>query len=212
MLPVHYQVMLRFIFEVHNSLLSWKLIVSLVRRDCYLLHKKKRLILLGFALVILLIVSYFENVVFFQALNTLFQGLHVAFFMVFIHNVTVISLILLAMTFYVNLVIQGFFKGQRYEYVILEHPRIFAIVFTIMIVFLSILRGSTLIFGEINVEALHKIVIVSAPIGILEGYGIYFTIKKTLSRAVSMKDLAYIYGIFFVAAVIEVSFIKLLMI
>jgi hypothetical protein len=52
--------------------------------------------------------------------------------------------------------------------------------------------------------------LVSTPIGIVEGYGIYVTIKKTLRREVSIKDLVYIYGIFFIAAVIEVSFIALL--
>jgi len=108
-------------------------------------------------------------------------------------------------------VVSGFFKGQEYEYVILEHPRTFAIVFTIMIIFVSILRGSTLIFGVINVEVLPKILLVSAPIGIIEGYGIYLTIKKALSRAISMKDLVYIYGLFLIAAVIEVCFINLLM-
>nr|NIP66756.1 hypothetical protein [Candidatus Bathyarchaeota archaeon]NIV67551.1 hypothetical protein [Candidatus Bathyarchaeota archaeon] len=48
--------------------------------------------------------------------------------MIFIHNITVISLILLGMTFYVNLVVQGFFKGQKHERVVLEHPGTFAIV------------------------------------------------------------------------------------
>jgi hypothetical protein len=176
-----------------------------------LLKERKRLMLLGLAFLILLIFSYFENVIFFKTLNTLFQNQLLTFFMVFIHNVTVVSLIILGMTFYVNLVVSGFFKGQEYEYVILEHPRTFAIVFTIMIIFVSILRGSTLIFGVINVEALPKILLVSAPIGIIEGYGIYLTIKKALSRAISMKDLVYIYGLFLIAAVIEVCFINLLM-
>lgn len=165
---------------------------------------------LGLALLILLTFSYFENVIFFQTLSALLENHFLALFMVFIHNVTVISLILLAMTFYVNLVVLGLFKGQKHEYVVLEHPGTFAIVFTILIVFLSILRGSTLIFGEVKVEALPKIMIVSAPIGMIEGYGIYLTIKKALSRTVSMKDLAYIYSIFFIAAVIEVIFIRLL--
>ncbi len=131
--------------------------------------------------------------------------------MFFVHNITVISLILLGMTFYVNLVVQGFFKGQKHERVILEHPGTFAIVFTILIVFLSILRGSTLIFGEIMVDELPKILLASVPIGIIEGYSIYLTIKKTLSRTISLKALAYIYGIFFIAAVVEVGFINLLM-
>jgi len=176
-----------------------------------LLDERRRLVLLGLAFLILLILSYFENVIFFQTLNTLFLNQLLAFFMFFIHNITVISLILLGMTFYVNLVVQGFFKGQKHERVILEHPRTFAIVFTILIVFLSILRGSTLIFGEIMVEALPKILLASVPIGILEGYSIYLTIKKTLSRTISLKALAYIYSIFFIAAVVEVGFINLLM-
>ena len=175
-----------------------------------MLDERKRLVLLGLAFLILLILSYFENIVFFQTLNTLFLDQFLAFLMVFIHNITVISLILLGMTFYVNLVVQGFFKGQKHEHVVLEHPGTFAIVFTILIVFLSILRGSTLIFGEINVEALPKFVIASAPIGMIEGYGIYLTIKKALSRTISLKDLATIYGIFLIAAVIEVSFITVL--
>lgn len=176
-----------------------------------MLGKKERLILLGLALLILLVVSYFENVIFFKALSTLFQDYALAFLMVFVHNITVISLILLGMTFYADLVVLGFFKGQKYEYVVLEHPGTFAVVFTIMIVFVSILRGSTLVFGTINVETLPKILIISAPIGILEGYGIYFTIKKTLSRAMSLKNLAYAYCIFLIAAVIEVNFIMLLL-
>ncbi len=176
-----------------------------------MLDERRRLVLLGLAFLILLILSYFENVIFFQTLNTLFLNQLLAFFMFFVHNITVISLILLGMTFYVNLVVQGFFKGQKHERVILEHPGTFAIVFTILIVFLSILRGSTLIFGEIMVDELPKILLASVPIGIIEGYSIYLTIKKTLSRTISLKALAYIYGIFFIAAVVEVGFINLLM-
>jgi len=172
-----------------------------------LLDGKKRSVLLGLVFLILLILSYFENAIFFQTLGTLFSNQLLAFFMVFIHNVTAISLILLGMTFYVNLVVQGFFKGQKYENVVLEHPGTFAIVFTILIVFLSILRASTLVFGEINVEALPRFVIISAPIGMIEGYGIYLTIRKVLSRTISLRDLATIYGIFLIAAVIEVSLI-----
>jgi len=114
------------------------------------------------------------------------------------------------MTFYVNLVVLNFFKREKYAYVVLEHPRTFATIFTIIIIFVSILRGSTLIAGGTNLEALPTILLVSAPIGIIEGYGIYLTIKKTLSRTLSIKDLTYIYGIFFAAALIEVGFINLL--
>jgi len=46
--------------------------------------------------------------------------------------------------------------------------------------------------------------------GLIEGYGIYLTIKKTLSRTITVKDLVYIYGIFIIAAAIEVGLINVL--
>lgn len=175
-----------------------------------MLNEKRRLIYVGIAFFILLAFSYFENVIFFKTLNILFQNQLLAFFMIFIHNVIVISLILLGITFYVSLVKLNFFKGQKYEYVILEHPGTFAIIFAVMILFISLLRGSTLILGETNVEVLPKILLISTPIGIIEGYGIYLTIRKTLSRTITIKDLACIYGIFAIAAVVEIGFINLL--
>ena len=46
--------------------------------------------------------------------------------------------------------------------------------------------------------------------GLVKGYGIYLTIKKTLSRTMNMKALAGIYVVFLVASVIEVAFINVL--
>ena len=170
---------------------------------------KTRTLLLGLAFLIFLVLSSFENVLFFDLLDVVLQNQYFAVGMLFIHNILVISLILLAMTFYVNLVL-NFFKKKKYEYVVLEHPRTFALVFTVMIVFLSILRGSTLISGGVSVDRLPLIILISTPIGIVEGYGIYLTIKKTLGREITMKNLAFIYGIFLVAAIMEVGFINLL--
>jgi len=123
--------------------------------------------------------------------------------------VLVVSLILLGMTFYVNLVLSNFFKREKYGNIVLEHPRTFALIFAVIVVFLSILRGGSLL-GGIKIEVLHLILLISAPVGIIEGYGIYLTIKKTLSREISTKDLIYIYGIFLIAAIMEVGFINLL--
>jgi len=113
------------------------------------------------------------------------------------------------MTFYVNLVILNFFKREKYAHIMLEHSRTFALVFAVVVIFLSILRGSSM-YGVRSIEELPLILLISAPMGIVEGYGIYLTIKKTLSRSMSTKDLIYIYGIFFIAAIIEVGFINLL--
>jgi len=175
-----------------------------------LLDERKRAALLGSAFLILLVSSYFENAVFFTALNALLHNKFLAVIMISIHNIIIASLILLGMTFYVSLVALDFFKKQKYEYTVLEHPTAFAILFTVIFLFLSILRGSTLLFGGIRVEALSLILLESAPIGLIEGYGIYLTISKTLSKTMSIKGLAHIYGVFLIGAMIEVGFISLL--
>ena len=168
------------------------------------------MVLLGLAFVSLLGFSYVENQFFFSILSDVLQNQFLAVGMLFLHNVLVVSMILIGMTFYVNLVVLNFFKREKYADVIISHPRIFAAVFACIIVFLSILRGATLINGGITLETLPLILLVSAPVGIIEGYGIYLTIKKTLSRTMTMKALAYIYGVFFVASLMEVGFINLL--
>ena len=164
---------------------------------------------MGLAFLTLLALSSVENAVFFQILNVILQDQLLSVAMLFIHNLLVISLILLGMTFYVNLIL-NFFKKDKYTLVILEHPRTFALVFTAVIVFLSILRGSNMLYGGIDVETLPLILLISTPIGIVEGYGIYLTLKKTLSRTMTMKDLVYVYGVFLIAAIMEVAFINLL--
>jgi hypothetical protein len=174
------------------------------------LDAKKKTVLLGLAFVILLGLSYVENLFFFSILGDVLKNQFLAVGMLFLHNVLVVSLILLGMTFYVNLVVLNFFKREKHADVVITHPRTFALVFACIIVFLSILRGATLINGGVTFETLPLILLISAPVGIVEGYGIYLTLKKTLGRTMSMKALAYIYGVFFVASVMEVGFINLL--
>lgn len=157
-----------------------------------------------------LAIAYFENIMFFSIVSNFFSNQLLAMLMLFVHNTLAISLILLGMTFYVNLVLLNFFKREKYADILLQHPRIFAAVFTVVVLFLSILRVGRLTYGEIDIAYLPQILLISAPIGILEGYGIYLTISKTLSRTMSTKDLVFIYSIFLVAAAIEVGFINLL--
>lgn len=90
----------------------------------------------------------------------------------FVHNVLVVSLIMVAMTFYVNFVLT-FLPKKKYEYVVLEHPRLFAFTFTVMILAISILRTSNLVYGRIFIDTLALAILVSAPNGIIEGYGIF---------------------------------------
>jgi lysylphosphatidylglycerol synthetase-like protein (DUF2156 family) len=127
---------------------------------------------------------------------------------VFVHNVLVISLILLSMTFYVELVVNGFFSKSEHEYVVLEHPRVFALVFTLVIIVVSILRASMLVYNEVRLDTLAFILLMSLPNGVIEGYGIFLTLQKTFNRTMRTKDLLFIYGLFLVAAVVEVGFIN----
>ncbi|MFQ6068326.1 MAG: hypothetical protein ACE5KD_02165 [Candidatus Bathyarchaeia archaeon] len=171
---------------------------------------KKRTVFLGITLLIFLALAYVENLAFFEYSGNLFANPRIAVVLVFIHNVLAVSLILLAMTFYVELVL-SFFKPRKYEYVVLQHPRLFALIFTFMIIFLSIFRTSMIVFGSVILSGLAAVVLLSLPNGIIEGYGIYLTIQKTLRRSMTMRSLLTVYSLFFVAAVVEVGFIQLLL-
>lgn len=178
--------------------------------------ERTRTVILGSAFLICLAISFVVNTFFLQGLTDILQNQEIlqnqllAVAMLFVHNVLVVSLIILGMTFYVNLVVLNFFKREKYAHIVLEHSRTFALVFAVVVIFLSILRGGSL-SGELTIEKLPLILLISAPMGIVEGYGIYLTINKTLSRTMTMKNLVYIYCIFLIAAIIEVGFIDLLM-
>jgi hypothetical protein len=173
------------------------------------LNPKKKTVVLGLVFLLLLLFAYTENSSFFYSLGNVFESPPLAVLFVFVHNVLVVSLILLGMTFYVELVL-NFMPKREIEYVILDNPRIFSFIFTLMVIFISILRASTLVYGQVFLETLALVIFVSSPNAILEGYGIFHTIEKTLKRKMSMKALAAIYTLFFIAAVIEVGYIELL--
>ena len=173
------------------------------------MNQKKRTVILGLVFLLLLVFAYVENSSFFDSLGDVFSNPPLAVLFVFVHNVLVVSLILLGMTFYVGLVL-NFMPKRKIEYVVLHNPRIFAFVFTLMIIFISILRASMLVYGQVFVDTLALVILLSTPNAIIEGYGIFQTIEKTLKRKMTMKALAAIYTIFFVAALIEVGYVHLL--
>ena len=173
------------------------------------MNHKKRTVILGLVFLLLLVFAYVENSSFFGSLGDVFSNPPLAVLFVFVHNVLVVSLILLGMTFYVGLVL-NFMPQRKTEYVVLHNPRIFAFVFTLMIIFISILRASMLVYGQVFVDTLALVILLSTPNAIIEGYGIFQTIEKTLKRKMTMKALVGIYTIFFVAALIEVGYVHLL--
>jgi len=173
------------------------------------LDEAKRTVVLGLVFLLCLVLAYVENRSFFNYLGDVFLNPPLAVLVVFIHNVLVVSLILLGMTFYVGVVLT-FMPKRKIEYVVLEHPRVFAFAYTVMILLISVFRTSMLIHGQVFIETLPLVILLTVPNGIIEGYGIFQTIEKTLERKMTLKDLAVIYAIFFVAAVIEVGYVQLL--
>ena len=174
------------------------------------LYSKRNTALLGLAFVVFLVLAYLENIFFFGVLGEILQNSLLAIIMLFVHNALVVSLIVLGMSFYVRLVFLDFFKREKYADIIVTHPKTFASIFACIIVFISILRGATLIVGRVDLEFLPLILLISMPIGIVEGYGIYLAIKKTLNRMLSIKSLVSVYGVFCIASILEVVFINLL--
>ena len=174
------------------------------------MNETRKTITLGLVFLLCLALAYIENMLFFTYLADIFSNLLLSMLVIFVHNVLVVSLIIVAMTFYVNFVLT-FLPKRKYEYVVLEHPRLFAFIFTVMILVISILRASNFVYGKVFIDTLALVILVSAPNGIIEGYGIFQSIKKALKRNMIMKDLALIYFIFFIAAAIEVGYIQALL-
>lgn len=69
-----------------------------------------------------------------------------------------------------------------------------------------------IVFGSVILSGLATFVLLSLPNGIIEGYGIYLTIKDTLRRSMNLGSLLAIYLLFLIAAVVEVGFIQLLLV
>jgi len=78
-------------------------------------ESKKRTVLFGLAFFTLLFISSYENTVFFNLLLCeILKNQFLAVGMLFLHNVLVVSLILLGMSLYVSLVKSGFFEWEKH--------------------------------------------------------------------------------------------------
>jgi hypothetical protein len=171
---------------------------------------KKNTIMLGLVFLFFLALSYIENTSFFVYIRDSFTNPLLAIPLMFVHNVLAVSLIILAMAFYVGIVMT-FMPKRKMDYVIVDNPEIFAVVFTVIIILISVLRASTLVHGEVDINTLALVILLSLPNGLVEGYGIFQAIKKTLKKTLAIRDLVLIYAIFFVAAIVEVGFVQALL-
>jgi len=173
------------------------------------LTEKSKVALLGVLFLVCLALAYFENILFFNSLDIVFATLWITVPVVFLHNVFAVSLIMLGMAFYVRFVLT-FLPQKRFEYVVLQHPRLFAFIFTIVILAVSILRANTLLRTQLLQNPM-LIILLSLPQGILEAYAILLAIEKVLKRSLTLRNIATVYFIFLLAAILEVSFIHFLL-
>lgn len=173
------------------------------------MSSKNKAITLGFIFIFFLALAYFENTLFLGCSRNIFTNPPLAIAMIFMHNVIVVSLIIIGMSFYVEFV-PAFLPKRKVDYIVLDHPRIFAAIFTVIILLISILRIYQHIYGRIVIDVVEIIMLISLPHGIVEAYGIYKAIYVTLARRLTNKVLTKICLIFLLAAFLEVGFVQIL--
>jgi len=169
--------------------------------------ERRTIILGGVFILFLVLAGIVENMFFLDYVKHIFVNPPLAITVVFLHNVIAVSLIIIGMTFYVEFVLT--FIGE--EDAVLHHPRLFAIFFTAIILTVSIVKVGTLLPGQIVISPISIITYASLPHGIVEFYGIYQSIHKTLKKSLTIRGLAIIYLIFFFATILEVGFAKALL-
>lgn len=174
-----------------------------------LMNNKVRAVILGCVFALFLALAYFENISFVRYINYVLLIPPFAVTMFFTHNVIAVSLIIIGMSFYVEFV-TTFFPKRGFDHVVLNHPRIFAVAFTIIILTVSVLRVYRFQNVFLLMDLTQIIMLLSLPHGILEAYGVYRAIYKTLKRELTNRTLAEIYLIFLLAAVLEVGFVQVL--
>jgi hypothetical protein len=173
------------------------------------MNNRIKTIILGCVFVSLLASAYFVNILFLGYIRDIFLNPSFAIIIVFINNVIVVSLIIIGMSFYVEFV-PAFLPKRKMDYIVLDHPRIFAVIFTIIVLVMSIMRVYSHLYGHIVVNLIDIIMLISLPHGIVEAYGIYKAIHVTLAKNLTNKVLAEIYLIFLLAAILEVGFFQVL--
>ena len=167
------------------------------------MHKKIETILLGFIFLIFLLLGYIENSIIFRHASKIILNETLGFLVLFLHNVIVVSMIIIGMSFYVRVV--DFLPHRKFEYMVLEHPKFFALFFTMIFFSLSIIRTTNIL--KVSLKDMLLFIIFSLPHGILEFYSIFLAIKITLEKNLSINKLIIIYFILLISAILELFLI-----
>jgi len=127
---------------------------------------------------------------------------------IFSHNVFAVSVISLCMVFYANLVALSRARWLRGANFVLRYPRAFSAFLSATVVLASVLKGAAAA-GARPCE-ISTILLLSLPVMLMEGYGLYMAVKGALTRSLNASTLLHVYSIFFVAALLEASLIIML--
>jgi len=127
---------------------------------------------------------------------------------IFSHNAFAASAIMLCMIFCTNLT--ALFKERkcRGAALALRHPGAFSAAFAAVVVLTSLLRGAGL--ANAQLQDIPTMALISLPVMVMEGYGLYLAVKNVLTKNVRAKTLLQVYTVFFAAAAVEASLITLL--
>jgi hypothetical protein len=112
-------------------------------------------------------------------------------------------MIIIGMSFYVRVI--DFLPRRKFEYMVLEHPKFFALFFTMIFFSLSIIRTTNIL--KVSLKDMLLFIIFSLPHGILEFYSIFLAIKITLEKNLSINKLIIIYFILLISAILELFLI-----
>jgi len=161
----------------------------------------------GLVSLTILALLYVENVYSFPLLGGVLRRWPLAIAVLFSHNAFTVSAIMLCMSFYTNLKALMLFKGDKYGGAALRHPGAFSAAFAVVIIFTSLFRGASL--ANAQLQDAPTILLVSLPVMVMEGYGLYLAVKSVLTKNVKAKTLLHVYTVFFTAAIVEASLIAL---
>ena len=91
---------------------------------------------------------------------------------------------------------------------VLRHPRAFSAFLSATVVLASVLKGAAAV-GARPYE-ISTILLLSLPVMLMEGYGLYMVVKGALTKSLNTSTLLHVFSIFFAAALLEASLITML--
>lgn len=164
------------------------------------MNEKIETSLLGIVFLLFLLLGYIENSIIFKLASQIIISNEVlGSLILFLHNVIVVSIIIIGMSFYIKVV--NFLPRRKFEYMVLEHPNFFSLFFAIIFFSLSIIRTINIL--KVNLVDIFLFIVFSLPHGILEFYSIYLAIRFTLEKKFSINKLIFIYSILLISAILE---------